>query len=128
LKQAYVDTSWLVAIAFAEKGSEQATKLLGSDLRVVASNLLEAELRSAFLRENVQENPGSILEGIGWILPDRSLAPELGRVFESGVLKGADAWHLACALYLDPDASTLAFLTRDIPQRRVARALGFATP
>jgi predicted nucleic acid-binding protein len=128
LKQAYVDTSWLVAIAFAEKGSEQATKLLGSDLRAVASNLLEAELRSAFLRENVQENPGSILEGIGWILPDRSLAPELGRVFESGLLKGADAWHLACALYLDPDASTLAFLSRDIPQRRVARALGFATP
>ena len=128
MKQAYVDTSWLVAIAFGEKGSDQATKVLRSDLRVVASNLLEAELRSAFLRENVEEDPGSILEGIGWILPDRSLAPELGRVFESGLLKGADAWHLACALYLDPDASTLAFLTRDVAQRRVARALGFPTP
>lgn len=128
MRQAYVDTSWLVAIAFAEKGSEQATRLLRSDLRVVASNLLEAELRSAFLRENVEDDPGSILEGIGWILPDRSLAPELGRVFESGLLKGADAWHLACALYLDPDASTLAFLTRDTAQRRVARALGFSTP
>lgn len=128
MKQAYVDTSWLVAIAFGEKGSDQATKVLRSDLRVVASNLLEAELRSALLRENVEEDPGSILEGIGWILPDRSLAPELGRVFESGLLKGADAWHLACALYLDPDASTLAFLTRDVAQRRVARALGFPTP
>jgi predicted nucleic acid-binding protein len=128
LKQAYVDTSWLVAIAFGEEGSEKATKLLRSDLRVVASNLLEAELRSAFLRENVEEDAGGILEGIGWILPDRSLAPELGRVFESGLLKGADAWHLACALYLDPDASALAFLTRDTAQRRVARALGFSTP
>ncbi len=128
MKQAYVDTSWLVAIAFGEKGSDQATKVLRSDLRVVASNLLETELRSALLRENVEEDPGSILEGIGWILPDRSLAPELGRVFESGFLKGADAWHLACALYLDPDASTLAFLTRDVAQRRVARALGFPTP
>ena len=128
MKQAYVDTSWLVAIAFGEKGSDQATKVLRSDLRVVASNLLEAELQSALLRENVEEDPGSILEGIGWILPDRSLAPELGRVFESGLLKGADAWHLACALYLDPDASTLAFLTRDVAQRRVARALGFPTP
>lgn len=128
MKQAYVDTSWLVAIAFAEKGSEQATKLLRSDLHAVASNLLEAELRSAFLRENVEEDPGSILEGIGWILPDRPLAPELARVFRSGHLKGADAWHLACALYLDPEASSLAFFTRDLPQRRVARALGFATP
>jgi len=128
LKEAYVDTSWLVAIAFGEKGSEQAMKLLRSDVRVVASNLLEAELRSAFLRENVEEDPGSVLEGIGWILPDRSLASELGRVFEGGLLKGADAWHLACALYLDPDASTLAFLTRDTAQRRVARALGFSTP
>jgi predicted nucleic acid-binding protein len=128
LKQAYVDTSWLVAIAFAEKGSEEAMKLLRSDLQVVSSNLLEAEVRSAFLRENVEEDPGSILEGIAWILPDRSLAPELGRVFESGLLKGADAWHLACALYLDPGASALTFFSRDAAQRRVARALGFSTP
>lgn len=128
MKQAYVDTSWLVAIAFAEKGSEEATRLLRSDLQVVSSNLLEAELRSTFLRENVEEGPERILEGIAWILPDRSLAPELGRIFENGLLRGADAWHIACALYLDPGASALAFFTRDAAQRRVARALGFTAP
>ena len=37
--------------------------------------------------------------------------------------------HLACALYVAGDArEALSFLSRDAPQRRLARLLGFATP
>jgi hypothetical protein len=35
---------------------------------------------------------------------------------------------MACALFLDPTARELAFLTLDVPQRRIASALGFVTP
>ena len=38
---------------------------------------------------------------------------------------GADAWHLACALFLDPDANELVFLTLDRRQRDVAKSIGF---
>jgi uncharacterized protein with PIN domain len=44
---AYVDTSCLVAVVFDEPGAQElAIQLEGYD-RLVASNLLEAELRSA---------------------------------------------------------------------------------
>lgn len=53
---AYVDTSCLVAVAFDEPGAQElALQLEGYD-RLVASNLLEAELRSALTRENVTDN------------------------------------------------------------------------
>jgi hypothetical protein len=55
------------------------------------------------------------------------LTPELERVFAGGYLKGADAWHLACALYLAEEPAKLAFLTLDRRQRAVARRLGFRT-
>jgi hypothetical protein len=41
--------------------------------------------------------------------------------------RGADCWHLATALYLSPDPSALTFLTLDLAQRHVAKALGFQT-
>jgi hypothetical protein len=31
-------------------------------------------------------------------------------------------------LFLDPSATELAFITLDVPQRRIAAALGFDTP
>ncbi len=40
--------------------------------------------------------------------------------------RGADLWHLACALWIAPDARGLAFVTLDKRQREVARKLGFA--
>jgi hypothetical protein len=50
-------------------------------------------------------------------------------ILRHGRLRGADLWHLACALYLaDGRPDGLAFLSRDGPQRSLARGLGFATP
>ena len=42
--------------------------------------------------------------------------------------RGADLWHIACALHLDSTAQELAFVTLDGPQRKVAAAAGFTTP
>jgi hypothetical protein len=46
-----------------------------------------------------------------------------------GRLRGADLWHVACALFVAGSArGDLAFLSRDAAQRTVAKRLGFPTP
>lgn len=54
MKLAYVDTSCLLAIAFAETGSRPLASRLGRFDRLFSSNLLEAKLRAALLREGVR--------------------------------------------------------------------------
>jgi uncharacterized protein with PIN domain len=124
VKVAYVDTSCLVAIAFGEPGAATITRALRGMHEVFSSNLLEAELCAAFAREGV-ERDGASLGSISWVLPDRPLSSEIGRVLETGQLRGADVWHFACALYLAGDPSRVSFLTLDLRQRKVAKALGF---
>ena len=127
MNAAYVDTSVLAAIAFDERDAVAlAGQLAGFD-RLLSSNLLEAELRAAFVREGV-EFQKSMVGGIEWILPQRSLAAEFTTVLEIGYLRGADLWHVATALYLAPNPGELMFLTLDDRQGAVATALGFAIP
>jgi hypothetical protein len=123
---AYVDSSCLVAIAFGEPSARKAAKALRSHSPLLASNLVEAEVRAALSREDTPAG-SDIFEGIRWVFPDRALTAELQRALDHGRLRGADLWHVACALYLDPTASELVFLTLDVPQQRVAAALGFRT-
>ena len=92
--------------------------------RLHASNLAEAEYRGALARERAAE-PGALLDRISWILPDRPLTDELGKVLAAGHLRGADLWHVACALFL-AEPGDLAFVTLDKGQRAVAERLGFA--
>ena len=124
---AYVDTSVLTAIAFDEPGAAVHARRLDEFTRLISSNLLEAELRAAFARECLffQE---SAVAGIEWILPDRTLAPELTTVLETGYLRGADLWHVAAALYVSPQSGSLPFATLDARQGAVAQALGFPLP
>ncbi|MCC7177786.1 MAG: PIN domain-containing protein [Acidobacteria bacterium] len=124
---AYLDSSCVVALAFAEPGSRRLAATLGRFERLLSSNLLEAEVRAAFVRERVAART-DVCAGLDWILPDRALTLEIDRVAALGGLRGADLWHVACALYLDPTAEDLAFVTLDVAQRRVAAAAGFATP
>lgn len=93
--------------------------------QLLASNLLEAELRATLAREEVTADCGPLLSWIGWIHPDRPLTPEFRRVLDSGRVRGADLWHLACALYLKDRLHDLAFVSLDRTQRRVTEALGF---
>jgi hypothetical protein len=58
-------------------------------------------------------------------LPDRPLTGEIARVLAAGYVRGADCWHLATALYLTDDPSSLTFLTVDERQKSVAVSLGF---
>ena len=123
---AYVDTSCLVAIAFTEAGAARLAGRLRRFERLFSSNLLEAELRSALIRERVSEAPDALLSWVTWVYPNRPLTPEFERIVEAGYLKGADLWHLATALFLAPEGRELTFLTLDGRQQRVAAQLGFA--
>ncbi len=121
---AYVDASALVAVAFDEASSSAIAGRLDGCSRLLASNLLEAELRAVFARERL-DFAASLVAGIEWILPDRPLAPEMTAVLESGDLRGADLWHVATALYATPEPGQAAFITADTRQQAVAEALGF---
>jgi predicted nucleic acid-binding protein len=122
---AYVDTSWLVAIALGERDAGPLARRLQRYDRLLASNLLEAELRSALAREQAAAAAEPLLSWIGWVLPDRPLSGELRRVAAAGGLRGAAMWHLAHALYLAPEGKDLDFLTLDHRQQDAASALGF---
>ena len=123
---AYADTSVLVAIAFAEPGHEElATRVEGFD-RVISSNLLEAEFRSALVREGVPPQSAGLLNWLGWVFPERALSAEYQQVLAHGYVRGADLWHLACALYLRSKLGQLSFLTLDERQRELAGELGMA--
>jgi len=124
MRLAYVDTSCLVAIAFREAGAAPLARRLARFDVLAASDLLEAELRSAFLRERVEPRP-ELLSGFSWVVPDRPLHAEIARVLAAGYVRGADCWHLASALYLAEDAAAISFLTLDERQAAVAKTLGF---
>ncbi|MEZ4416141.1 MAG: PIN domain-containing protein [Gemmatimonadota bacterium] len=123
MKLAYLDTSVLVAIAFGESGGEELARTLAGFDELVTSNLLEAELRAAFVREDVPFEP-ALLTSLSWILPDRPLTTEYATVLDAGYLRGADLWHVACALFVSPDPTALTFATVDARQGQVASAIG----
>ena len=124
MNDAFIDTSCLVAIVFGEAGGTVMARRLKSLDRIFASNLLEAELRAAFVREDLPaDHP--VLDRITWVLPQRPLGREITAVLGSGYLRGADLWHLASALYLAGNPRDLPFLTLDDRQAEVARRLGF---
>ena len=127
MSAAYVDTSVLTAIAFDEPGAKAHVRRLEEFSDLLSSNLLEAELRAAFVRESIvfQE---SMIARIEWVLPDRPLAPEFAAVLEAGYLRGADLWHVATALYVSPRPGSLSFATLDARQSAVAETLGFTIP
>jgi predicted nucleic acid-binding protein len=124
VKIAYVGTSCLVAIAFGERGATAVERRLAGFDALVASNLLEAELRAAFKREKA-DGVDTLLELIEWISPERPLGNEIARVLSAGYVRGADCWHLATALYLSPEPGEISFVTLDERQREVAATLGF---
>ena len=121
---AYVDTSALVSIAFGEPGAAEVARRLAEFTRLVSSNLLEAELRATFARENLAFDD-AVVASIEWIFPPESLAAQFAAVLDAGYLRGADLWHVATALYATPSAESLYFATLDARQGGVAEALGF---
>ena len=123
---AYVDSSAMVAVRFGEPGAAALARRLDSFVHLISANLLDAEFRAAQAREG-EPFDGTLVEGFGWILPDRPLGPELERVIDVGYLKGADLWHVAVALSVVEDPDEITFVTLDERQREVAAKLGFRT-
>ena len=126
MKIAYVDSSCLVSIAFGEAGHRELMVQLSRFDRLFSSTLTEAEIRSALAREGVAGKGGTLLSWLSWVYPNRRLTSEMERVLEVGSPRGADLWHLSCALFLRTKLDGLRFLTLDGPQNRCARALDFA--
>jgi hypothetical protein len=116
----------LLALAFEEPGWEAVAARFDRFRSVFASDLLEAELRSALRREGLPFDH-AMLRQIELIVPSRSLRAEFAAVLAAGYVRGADCFHLAVALSLAPDPRELTFLTLDKRQRDVAAALGFET-
>jgi len=123
---AYIDTSALIAIAFGETGAEALARRVNAFGERLAANLLEAEYRAAHAREGRTPDL-SPLASLTWVAPSRPLSGEIGRVLDAGRVRGADCWHLATALFVDPTAGALTFVTLDARQKAVAKALGFRT-
>ena len=123
---AYVDTSALVAVAFGEPDADAVAHQLNACTAVLSSNLLEAELRSVYSRENRRFEAERIAR-IEWVMPNRPLSTEITQVLDAGHVRGADLWHLATALYVAPDPSELSFVTLDKKQEATAAHLGFRT-
>ena len=117
----------MIAIGFRDGDAVGLRRRVLSHDVLLASSLLEAEVGAAFRRERAVQDP-ALLGPLEWVLPERPLTEELARVLEVGYLKGADAWHVACALYIAGSHRDLAFLTLDTRQRDVAAQLGFPTP
>lgn len=124
MSSAYVDTSVIVTIAFGEPGAEALGQRLGGFDRLYASNLLEAELL-AVCRRKRRAVPEHLVSRFHWVFPNRRLTAELRTVLGAGYVRGADLWHLACAVYVAPSPTELSFLTRDQRQADVAATLRF---
>ena len=120
---AYVDTSALVAIVFGKQGATATIRELDTLDELFLSNLSDAELKASLVREQVSFDL-DFQSWISWVLPDRPFTAEFSRVLAAGYLRGADLWHLACALYLADDPKAISFVTLDKQQRAVARKLG----
>lgn len=128
LTAAYVDSSCLVAVLFGEPTAAGVGGMLASHARLFASNLLEAEVCAAARREGIALQRPGVFQDLLWVLPSRPLGAEIDAVLGAGYLRGADLWHVACAVYVRAEVPGLEFLTLDGPQRAVAAALGFPAP
>lgn len=123
---AYVDTSCLVAIALSEPNATRVARRLASHDVLLSSNLLEGEIRSVMKREGILADSSNLIAGISWVYPDRPLTSEYADVLSAGYVRGADLWHLAVALFIDPQRE-ITFLTLDDRQKAIARTLRFPT-
>jgi len=73
-----------VAMTFGEPSANGVRTLLTGYDRLFSSNLLEAEWRAALSRERLLGVSDDVLRLVDWVLPNRSLSPEIARVLGAG--------------------------------------------
>lgn len=126
MKGLYLDSSVVVALLLKEPGSRRFVHVLEGAIDVFSASLLEAEVSATAVREKIPlETARPFIDLTSLVLPDRNLRGEYDRIFKAGFCRGADACHIATALYLDPPARNLTFVTADKNQARIAKVVGF---
>jgi hypothetical protein len=121
----YVDSSLVVAVMLQQGDWRARQSLLRLTAQLRSSPLLEAEVRAAHTREHCPSDPDEFLEKIDWVVPDGAPSERLREVLAHGYVRGADLWHLACALVAFGKGNGHDFLSLDERQRELAAALGF---
>jgi len=122
----YIDSSALVKRYLKENGSEQVQKTLSGNNLLAASKLAYPEVLSAFMRKHRagELGEGPLKKVIDWFLSDwdrliivemnDGLLPILRTLIYNYPLKGADAVHLASALWLSKSLKeNLVFMASD---------------
>jgi len=124
---AYIDSSFLIAVLLEEREASSCLKILSQVKRLMSSPLLESECRAVAKREDLSlVDLSSRLKSIDWIFCNMSLSTELSLLFDIGYVRGADAHHLATALWFaDGRNDELTFLSLDRDQKKMAKALKF---
>ncbi len=122
---AYIDSSVLIATLLEDHPKPQLDKFWGSAERFISSYLLQAEVFSAVKREKADMQLAALeIKKIGFVRTD-SLAEELMEIFKAGYVRGADAFHLATALWIRGKHKDLKFITLDEKQKEIAKHLDF---
>ena len=125
MKVGYLDSSVVLGLIFEEPGHERVRDRIEGFPRLFSSNLLEAEVRSAVQREGISDSQlAGFLARFDWVHPNRPLTLEILDVLAAGLLRGADLWHLACALYLRGAHDHVELVSLDQRQVEVAGRLG----
>ena len=124
----YLDSSIAVGALLGDHACAGAVRSIRPADRLFSSPLLEAEVLAALRRERVALSLARrLFAAVSFVTPTRSVRPEIEAVLSAGYVRGADAWHLATALYLAGNTRELRFITGDARQRTVAELLGFET-
>ena len=126
---AYVDASALAPLLLGEQPvGEAVMRRLQRHTILLSSNLLEAQLRTAFRQAQLDFDP-ALLSSIEWVMPNRPLDVEMEVILEAANLGVARLWHLVNAVYIHQQLGGLpmAFITLDEQQETVAVEFGFAT-
>lgn len=123
----YVDTSFIISILLEEASYKKNLNKFYSIDQIFVTNLLESEALSTLKRNKITKFDKNLFERVDWISIPERLTEFLAKIFSIGYLRGADAHHLASALWIvgAENTSECHFLTLDENQKAVAKKLGF---
>lgn len=128
MKKIYTDSSLLVSLLLGEPKSSAIQKWLLSFETMMSCHLLEAELFAVCAREQIDHDTLTMtLEHVSLYTPNLSLAKQYQTLFLKGYCRGPDAYHIACALYVDDQSGNIIFATADQHQGEIAKKVGLET-
>ncbi len=108
----YVDTSALARILLDEPGAPAVEHGLGAYERLVASRLLQVELRRVGLRRDLVDGVGELLAEIA-LIPCEETILSAAETLPPSTIATLDAVHLATAVRLSEAGQLDALMTYD---------------